>query len=105
MFEAIAANRRKSAVLVVLMALVLAVLGYVLGEYFAQGGGPFGVGVAAIVWIVLTLVAHAQGDQIFLTMSGARKIGPDDLPVLWNVVEEMSLASGLGKMPAVYVID
>ena len=32
MFEAIAANRRKSALLVVFMALLLAVLGYALGE-------------------------------------------------------------------------
>lgn len=105
MFEAIAANRRKSAFLVILMAGLLAGLGYVLGESFGQGAGPFGLVLAAILWLVLTLVAYAQGDQIFLTMSGARKIEPEDLPVLWNVVEEMSIASGLSKMPAVYVID
>lgn len=105
MFEAIAANRRKSALLVVLMALLLAGLGYALGEFYAQGAGPLGLMVAAIIWMVLTLVAYNQGDQIFLHMSGARKIGPDDLPVLWNVVEEMTIASGLPKMPDVYVID
>jgi heat shock protein HtpX len=105
MFEDIAANRRKSAVLVVLMALLLAALGYALGEFWSPGAGPFGLVIAAVIWLVLTLVAYNQGDSIFLTMSGAKKIGPDDLPVLWNVVEEMPLASGLGKMPAVYVID
>ncbi len=105
MFEAIAANRRKSALLVVLMALLLGALGYALGELYAKNGGPFGLVIAAIVWLVLTLVAYSQGDQIFLNMSGARKIGPDDLPVLWNVVEEMTIASGLPKMPTVYVID
>jgi len=105
MFEAIAANRRKSAFLVILMAGLLAVLGYVLAESFGEGAGPFGLVLAAILWLILTLVAYSQGDQIFLKMSGARKIGPEDLPVLWNVVEEMTLASGLGKMPAVYVID
>ena len=105
MFEAIAANRRKSAVLVIVMALLLGLLGYALGEFFGQGAGPFGLVMAAILWLVLTLVAYSRGDQIFLTMSGARKIGPEDLPVLWNVVEEMTIASGLSKMPAVYVID
>jgi heat shock protein HtpX len=105
MFEAIAANRRKSAALVVFMALLLAGLGFALGEYFAQGGGPVGVGFAVIIWLILTLVAYGQGDQIFLTMSGAKKVGPDDLPVLYNVVEEMSIASGLPKVPDVYVID
>ncbi|MEZ4386449.1 MAG: M48 family metalloprotease [Candidatus Krumholzibacteriia bacterium] len=105
MFEAIAANRRKSAFLVVLMAVLLAALGYALGELYGKHGGPVGVAIAAVVWLVLTLVAYAQGDQIFLSMSGARKIGPQDLPVLWNVVEEMTLAAGLPRMPSVYVID
>jgi heat shock protein HtpX len=105
MFEAIAANRRKSALLVIFMALMLAVLGYALGEYLAQGGGPVGVGIAVVVWLILTLVAWGQGDKIFLQMSGARKVGPEDLPVLYNVVEEMSIASGLPKVPEVYVID
>ena len=105
MFEAIAANRRKSAVLVIVMALLLGLLGYALGEFIGQGAGPFGLVMATILWLVLTLVAYSRGDKIFLAMSGARKIGPGDLPVLWNVVEEMTIASGLAKMPAVYVID
>ena len=105
MFEAISANKRKSAFLVVFMAVLLGVLGYALGEYFSQGGGLIGLAGAGILWFILTLVSWNQGDQIFLTMSGARKVGPDDLPVLYNVVEEMSIAAGLTKMPTVYVID
>ena len=38
-------------------------------------------------------------------MSGAQKIGPQDHPRLYNVVEEMKIASGLEKMPDVYIID
>ena len=40
-----------------------------------------------------------------LSMARARKIGPDDAPQLYNVVEEMKIASGLPKMPDVYIID
>jgi len=106
MFEAIAANRRKSALLVILMAVLLGGLGYVLAESVGgMGAGPLGLGLAAVLWLVLTLVAYSRGDRIFLHMSGARPIGPADLPVLWNVVEEMRLAAGLATMPAVYVID
>jgi heat shock protein HtpX len=64
-----------------------------------------GVVGAVVLWGLLTLVAWRQGDRIFLGMSGARKVGPDDLPVLYNVVEEMSIASGLSRVPDVYVID
>ncbi len=106
MWEQIASNRRKSVFLVILMALLLAALGWALGEYFVgQGGGAMGVGVAVVIWFIMTLVAYFQGDNIYLTMSGAKKVEKEDLPVLFNVVEEMTLAAGLPRMPAVYVID
>ncbi len=106
MWEQIAANRRKSMVLVASAALLLAALGWALGEYvLGQGGGAAGVAVALAVWLVMTLVSWFQGDQVFLTMSGAKKLQPGDLPVLRNVVEEMTLAAGLPKVPDIYVID
>ena len=106
MWEQIAANRRKSFMLVVMMALLLAALGYGLGVYF--GGhefGVFGVIIALLVWLVMTLTAWFQGDQVMLTVSGAHKVRKEDLPILFNVVEEMTLAAGLPKVPDVYVID
>jgi heat shock protein HtpX len=53
----------------------------------------------------MNLVAYAQGDAILLAVSGARKISQNDHPRLFNVVEEMKIASGLEKMPEVYIID
>lgn len=106
MWEQIASNRRKSIFLVVFMALLLAALGWFLGEYFlGQNGGGAGVAVAVVIWLIMTLVAYFQGDNIYLTMSGAKKVGQEDLPVLFNVVEEMTIASGLPKMPDIYLID
>ncbi|MBE0565752.1 MAG: M48 family metalloprotease [Krumholzibacteria bacterium] len=106
MWEQIAANRRKSFVLVAGAALLLAALGWALGEYFGgQGAGPGGVAVALAVWFVMTMVAWRQGDQVFLTMSGAKKVKDGDLPQLRNVVEEMTLAAGLPRVPDIYVID
>ena len=106
MWEQIAANRRKSTFLVIGMAILLVLLGYFLAEYFVGPGyGLYGVALAAVVWLVMTLVAYFQGDNIYLTMANAKKIEKNDLPVLFNVVEEMTLASGLPKMPDIYVID
>ena len=43
MFEQIAANKRKSVVLIVIMAVVLLALGFVLGEvFFGEGAGYAG---------------------------------------------------------------
>jgi len=38
-------------------------------------------------------------------MSRAKRISRDDHPRLYNVVEEMKIASGLEKMPDIYIID
>ncbi len=106
MWEQIAANRRKSTALVIGMAGLLVALGYFLAEYFVGPGyGLYGVAVAAMIWLVMTLVAWFQGDRIYLTMAKARKIEKSDLPVLYNVVEEMTLASGLPKIPDIYIMD
>jgi heat shock protein HtpX len=103
MWEQIRSNQVKSAMLVALMGALLLLVGYFLGLVFGSGVG--GVVIALIVWGIMNLVAFFQGDSILLGMSGARKIKPDDHPRLYNVVEEMKIASGLEKMPDVYIID
>ncbi len=88
----------------VFMGVLLLLIGYFIGIYFLSSalGGLF---IAAIVWAVMGLTAFFQGDSILLSVSGARKISKADNPVLFNVVEEMSIASGLPKVPDVYIIN
>ncbi len=106
MWEQIAANRRKSVLLVTVAALLLGLLGWAGGEYFlGEGGGAPGVLVALVVWLVMTLAAWFQGDGIMLSLAGAHRVQKEDFPQLFNIVEEMTLAAGLPRMPAVYVID
>ncbi len=92
-------------VLVVLVAALLLVLGYVIGEVVAPGAGIIGLGVALLLWVIMSLTAYYQGGKILLAASGAREITHDDHPRLFNVVEEMKIAAALPKMPKVYIID
>lgn len=105
MWEQIRSNRRKSVILVFLMALLLVTLGYVLGEALQAGWGVFGVLVALVIWGVLSAGAYFQGGNIMLALAGAKRVEKEDHPQLFNVVEEMTIASGLGKMPDVYIIN
>ena len=105
MWELVRANQRRAAILVVVMAALLFVLGYALGETLAPGGGLGGLLIAFLVWIGLTLVSYFQGDAIFLSLAGARRIEKKDHPVLFDVVEEMTIAGGLPRVPDVYIID
>src|SRR5687768_14986552 len=105
MFEAIERNRRRSRIIVAGMAVLLIGLGAGIGGAVApRGGWAIGAGIALVVWLILWLVAAFQGDSIMLAVAGAEKIEKADAPQLFNVVEEMVIASGLGKMPEIYII-
>ena len=104
MWEQIRSNRIRSVALVALMGVLLLLIGYFLGLYFFNSaiGGMI---IALAVWGVMNLVALFQGDNILLGLSRAKKISRDDNPRLYNIVEEMKIASGLEKMPDIYIID
>ncbi len=104
MWEQIRSNRVRSAVLVIAMGVLLVLLGYFLGLYFFDSAIS-GLAIALAVWLVMSLIGYFQGDSLLLSMSGARKISRDDHPRLYNIVEEMKIASGLEKIPDIYIID
>lgn len=83
---------------------ILLVVGYLIGLYFFANGYA-GLIVALIIWGIMNLVAIFQGDSILLSVSKAKKIKKEDHPRLYNIVEEMRIASGLEKVPDIYIID
>jgi heat shock protein HtpX len=94
----------RSAFLIGILGALLLAVGYFLGAAFAQNGIA-GLLVALIVWVIMLLIAYFQGDNILLSVAGAKKITADDHPQLYNIVEEMKIASGLEKMPDIYIVD
>ena len=104
--ERIARNRRNSLLLIAVFLAFITVFGYVIG--FALLGDPtralFGLALALVVGVVAGLISYFAGDKMVLAASRAKEVTHDDAPVLFNVVEEMSIASGL-PMPKVYIVD
>jgi heat shock protein HtpX len=104
--ERIARNRRNSLLLIAAFLAFITVFGYIIG--FALLGDPtralFGLALALIVGVISGLISYFAGDKMVLAASRAREITHDDAPVLFNVVEEMSIASGL-PMPKIYIVD
>ena len=105
MWEQIQANKRRSAVLIVLMGMLLLLMGYVIGSMVAPGGGLVGLAVAGCVWAVLFIIAVTGGSNILLMSAHAREVQKADAPQLFNIVEEMAIAAGLPKRPKVYIMD
>jgi heat shock protein HtpX len=108
MWELIRANKRNSIFLMVLMAAVLLLLGFIIGAAFSRGsanGGFIGLMIATGIWFILTLISFSSGDQILLAASRAQPVTHDVHPQLFNVVEEMKIAAALPKMPKIYIIN
>jgi len=102
----IARNKRDSWFLMVIIVLILLALGFVIGtavysDYTGGLGLLGGFGVVAGLW---SLIGYYGGAGMALAVSGAKEVTHEQEPQLWNVVEEMSVASGL-PMPKVYVIE
>jgi len=90
----------------VIMAVVLLLLGFIIGmAFFGQEGGFFGLMIATVIWLILTLVSLSSGDQILLAASRAQPVTHEVHPQLFNVVEEMKIAAGLPAMPKIYIIN
>lgn len=106
MWEAIQSNIRRSRLMIGLMGLLLIILGTVIGLAVDPTlGGAVGALTALGVWLILWLAAFFSGDQILLSCAGAHPITKEDSPRLFNIVEEMAIASGLPKAPAIYIIE
>src|SRR5918997_1183028 len=104
--ERIARNRRNSLLLIAGFLAFVTVFGYIIG--FAWIGDPkgafFGLVLAFAVGTISGLVTYFAGDKMVLAASRAKEITHDEAPVLFNVVEEMTIASGL-PMPKVYIVN
>jgi heat shock protein HtpX len=101
MYEQIAANKRKTVLLVAAGILLLGAVGYVLGLLYASG--PVGMIGAIALATVMSLVSYFSGDKIVLASARARAVSPQEEPRLHNIVEGLSIAAGIPK-PRVYVI-
>lgn len=98
-----AANKRKTILLIAMMASLTAFVVYVVGLYF--GVASTGL-VPLVVFISVggTWWSYYASDRIVLTMTGARVIDENDAPQLYNIVHEVVIASGM-PMPKVAIVE
>jgi len=96
MYDQISQNKRNSWLLVIIITVFLVLMGYLIGEYWAKGYGYGGIIFAVVIAIISGLISYYGGAGMILAMSRAKRIEKKDHPQLFNVVEEMCIASGLG---------
>lgn len=101
MYSQIATNKRNTVLLiagfVIFVGLIGAALGYVYEDYFLA------------IWVVAIASVYAffqyfAASKLAVNMAGGRKIEKKDNPRLYNVVENLSITTGL-PMPEVYIVN
>ena len=114
------ANIKATNRLILILLLIGAVLGYLIGwnieiwgsqqalqqptVWFVSAWGVIGAVILVAVGAVWSVVTLQAGDKIVLSIVDAHPVSREQEPQLHNVVEEMAIAAGIPK-PAIYVIE
>lgn len=101
MYKEIAANKRKTVLLMLLFVALVAGLAWLFAVYV---GEPLLTPYVLIGAAVYALISYFAGSRMALAFNGAREIQKRDNPRLWRIVENLAITNGM-PMPKVYIID
>ena len=97
-------NKRKTVGLLMGMAVLIWLISYAALTYFGVSGVgvlPIAVGISLIsVW-----GSYYSSDSLVVRMTGARIIQESDNPNLFNLIHEVTIASGLPMPKVAIVVD
>jgi heat shock protein HtpX len=99
--QQIRANRWRTLWLIVLFALMVGLLGAILGYAFQ----PSLLVVVGVVGIVYGIFSWLSAGSIVAGATGAQPADKAQYPRLYHVVETVAIAAGLPQPPPIYVVD
>jgi heat shock protein HtpX len=99
--QQIRANRWRTLWLLVLFALMVGLLGAVLGYAFQ----PSLLIVVGVVGIVYGIFSWLSAGSIVAGATGAQPADKAQYPRLYHVVETVAIAAGLPQPPPIYIVD
>jgi len=101
-YEQIAANRRKTVLLILGSMVFAGGIGFLI-SYLLFGNGYVGLIVFLLLSGARAFYSYRYGDRIVLRQSRARPVSHEEEPRLHNIVEGLVVGAGTPK-PAVYVV-
>ena len=101
MYKQIAENKRRTAYIILVFVLIIAAISALFAWYYND---PWIAVWTIVVGTVYAVMQYYASGTLAMVMSGAREITKKDNPRLYNIVENLSITTGL-PMPKVYVVD
>ncbi len=102
--DQISRNKWKSFFLMLIIAIVIVILGYVISMALDPGYFFFIMIIASLFSIFYVWISYYNSDKIAIASVGARKADPHKHREYYSLVEGLTLASGL-PMPRLYVMQ
>lgn len=102
LYQQIARNKRKTWGLLIVFLIILALVGAGLG--YLLGDDPLsGIIIALIASVIYLFIVYGNSSDMVMSLNHAQEIHEQDNPQLWHIVEDMALA-GQVPMPRVFII-
>ncbi|HLD73239.1 MAG TPA: M48 family metallopeptidase [Candidatus Nanoarchaeia archaeon] len=102
-YDEISANRWKTVLLGIVFFALITFIGLVVGLFY--GSTSFGLILALVIGGLYFLFSYYAGAGMILAMSHAKEAKKPEHAYLINLVEGLSIAAGLSKVPKVYVME
>lgn len=101
MYKQIAENKRRTAIIIIAFVVMI---GLIAVAFAAAYQDPWIAVWTIVIAMIYAAIQYFAAGSIATAMTGAREIVKKDNPRLYNIVENLSITTGL-PMPKVYVID
>ncbi|MBR3230766.1 M48 family metalloprotease [Candidatus Saccharibacteria bacterium] len=101
MYKQIAENKRKTVLIIAGFVLMISLIAGIFAYFYNDWKIAVFTLVVAILYAV---VQYYCASSLAVAMTGAREITKKDNPRFYNIVENLSITTGL-PMPKVYIID
>ena len=101
MYKQIAENKRRTVLLMVVFVVIIVAVAAAVAYFLNDWWMLLWVSIAAIIYAVIQYFAAGS---VATMMAGAHEISKKDNPKFYNIVENLSITTGL-PMPKVYIID
>jgi len=101
MYSEIAANKRKTWLIMLGFLLVMGGLTWVLGQYMGDLTFTY---IAFAIATIYALFSYFGAAKMAVAINRAKQIEKKDNPRLWRIVENLAITNGM-PMPKVYIMD
>ena len=101
MYKQIAENKRRTVYIIIGFVLMVGVIASLFAWAYND---PFIAVWTVIVSIVYAVIQYYAAGSLTMVMTGAKEITKKDNPRFYNIVENLSITTGL-PMPKVYIVD